>query len=193
MERKSGKNQCKYKKNDPTFFGTSNFETWLSRDPITWHPEVRCFGYRMTHFIILPPQKIFSRTLQVLGFIAESYQCTCLYYFFIRANPTICFTIWICKIAKMFILSEVSLQVEIMIDKLFILTHSATSFDVFSFYFFVPNLGRIHLYNRQDFSWIICLRIFKILFLELATCSPRYLVLKWSEIYDFTVLTTFFA
>ena len=26
----------------------------------------------MTHFIILPPQKIFSRTLQILGFIAES-------------------------------------------------------------------------------------------------------------------------
>ena len=72
MERKSGKIQCKYQKNDPTFFGTSNFETWLSRDPITWHPEVRCFGYRMTHFIILPPQKFFSSTLQILGFIAES-------------------------------------------------------------------------------------------------------------------------
>ena len=26
----------------------------------------------MTHFIILPPQKNFSRTLQILGFIAES-------------------------------------------------------------------------------------------------------------------------
>ena len=75
MERKSGKIQCKYQKNDPTFFGTSNFETWLSRDPITWHPEVRCFGYRMTHFIILPPQKFFSSTLQILGFIAESYHC----------------------------------------------------------------------------------------------------------------------
>ena len=60
----------------PTFFGTSNFETWLSRDPITWHPEVRCFGYRMTNFMILLPQKNFSRTLQILGFIAESYQCS---------------------------------------------------------------------------------------------------------------------
>ena len=27
----------------------------------------------MTHFIILPPQKFFSSTLQILGFIAESY------------------------------------------------------------------------------------------------------------------------
>ena len=75
MERKSGKIQCKYQKNDPTFFGTSNFETWLSRDPITWYPEVRCFGYKMTHFIILPPQKFFSSTLQILGFIAESCHC----------------------------------------------------------------------------------------------------------------------
>ena len=63
-----------FEKLSPTFFGTSNFETWLSRDPITWHPEVRCFGYEMTHCIILPPQKNFSRTLQILGFIAESYQ-----------------------------------------------------------------------------------------------------------------------
>ena len=61
-----------FEKLSPTFFATSNFETRLSRDPITWHPEVRCFGYKMTHFIILPPQKIFSRTLQILGFIAES-------------------------------------------------------------------------------------------------------------------------
>ena len=65
-----------FEKLSPTFFGTSNFETWLSRDPITWQPEVRCFGYKMTHSIILQPQKIFSRTLQILGFIAESYQCT---------------------------------------------------------------------------------------------------------------------
>ena len=63
-----------FEKLSPTFFGTSNFETWLSRDPITWHPEVRCFGYKMTHFIILPPQNFFSRTLQILGFIAESGQ-----------------------------------------------------------------------------------------------------------------------
>ena len=55
----------------PTFFGTSNFETWLSRDPITWHPEVRFLGYKMTHFITLSPQKNFSRTLQILGSIAE--------------------------------------------------------------------------------------------------------------------------
>ena len=61
-----------FEKLSPTFFGTSNFETWLSRDPITWHPEVRCFRYKMTHFIILPPQKMFSRTLQILGFIVES-------------------------------------------------------------------------------------------------------------------------
>ena len=64
-----------FEKLSPTFFATSNFETRLSRDPITWHPEVRCFGYKMTHFIILPPQKIFSRTLQILGFIAESGHC----------------------------------------------------------------------------------------------------------------------
>ena len=64
-----------YEKLSPTFFGTSNFETWLSRDPITWQPEVRCFGYKMTHSIILQPQKNFSRTLQILGFIAESYHC----------------------------------------------------------------------------------------------------------------------
>ena len=63
-----------FEKLSPTFFATSNFETRLSRDPITWHPEVRCFGYKMTHFIILPPQKFFSRTLQILGFIAESGQ-----------------------------------------------------------------------------------------------------------------------
>ena len=62
-----------FEKLSPTFFGTSNFETWLSRDPITWQPEVRCFGYKMTHSIILQPQKNFSRTLQILGFIAESY------------------------------------------------------------------------------------------------------------------------
>ena len=55
----------------PTFFGTSNFETWLSRDPITWHPEVRFLGYKMAHFITLSPQKNFSRTLQILGSIAE--------------------------------------------------------------------------------------------------------------------------
>ena len=65
-----------FEKLSPTFFATSNFETRLSRDPITWHPEVRCFGYKMTHFIILPPQKIFSRTLQILGFIAESGHST---------------------------------------------------------------------------------------------------------------------
>ena len=58
----------------PTFFGTSNFETWLSRDPITWHPEVRFLGYKITHFITLSPQKIFSRTLQILGSIAEPCQ-----------------------------------------------------------------------------------------------------------------------
>ena len=63
-----------FEKLSPTFFGTSNFETWLSRDPITWHPEVRYFGYKITNFIILPPQKNFSRTLQILGFIAESDQ-----------------------------------------------------------------------------------------------------------------------
>ena len=62
-----------FEKLSPTFFGTSNFETWLSRDPITWQPEVRCFGYKMTHSIILQPQKNFSRTLQILGFIAESH------------------------------------------------------------------------------------------------------------------------
>ena len=62
-----------FEKLSPTFFGTSNFETWLSRDPITWQPEVRCFGYKMTHSIILQPQKNFSRTLQIFGFIAESY------------------------------------------------------------------------------------------------------------------------
>ena len=61
-----------FEKLSPTFFATSNFETRLSRDPITWHPEVRCFWYKMTHFIILSPQKFFSRTLQILGFIAES-------------------------------------------------------------------------------------------------------------------------
>ena len=66
-----------FEKLSPTFFATSNFETRLSRDPITWHPEVRCFGYKMTHFIILPPQKNFSRTLQILGFIAESGHCKC--------------------------------------------------------------------------------------------------------------------
>ena len=65
-----------FEKLSPTFFATSNFETRLSRDPITWHPEVRCFGYKMTHFIILSPQKIFSRTLQILGFIAESGHCS---------------------------------------------------------------------------------------------------------------------
>ena len=71
-----------FEKLSPTFFATSNFETRLSRDPITWHPEVRCFGYKMTHFIILPPQKFFSRTLQILGFIAESGHCsyTILYF-----------------------------------------------------------------------------------------------------------------
>ena len=50
-----------FEKLGPTFFGTSNFETWLSRDSITWHPQVRCVGYKMTHFIILPPQTNFSR------------------------------------------------------------------------------------------------------------------------------------
>ena len=75
-----------FEKLSPTFFGTSNFETWLSRDPITWQPEVRCFGYKMTHSIILQPQKIFSRTLQILGFIAESYQ-----FGFTNSSCFICF------------------------------------------------------------------------------------------------------
>ena len=69
-----------FEKLSPTFFGTSNFETWLSRDPITWQPEVRCFGYKMTHSIILQPQKNFSRTLQILGFIAESYHYIRIFY-----------------------------------------------------------------------------------------------------------------
>ena len=70
-----------FEKLSPTFFATSNFETRLSRDPITWHPEVRCFGYKMTHFIILPPQKNFSRILQILGFIAESGLCWSIFFF----------------------------------------------------------------------------------------------------------------
>ena len=60
-----------FEKLSPTFFGTSNFETWLSRDPITWHPEVRCFRYKMTHSVILPPQ-IFFRELYKLSVLSRN-------------------------------------------------------------------------------------------------------------------------
>ena len=78
-----------FEKLSPTFFATSNFETRLSRDPITWHPEVRCFGYKMTHFIILPPQKNFSRTLQILGFIAESGHYKKIFNLFLSIQTTL--------------------------------------------------------------------------------------------------------
>ena len=40
----------------------------------------RGFFQKMTHFITSPPQKIFSRTLQILGFIAESGQYKSVLY-----------------------------------------------------------------------------------------------------------------